>query len=132
MLIGGVLTLTVVGTGGSGGAAAAGTTPTTSTTVAPPTAAASGKHKAAKGVKGQVTAIDGTTWIVASAKGTSITVDVTPTTAFGTTAAPLTPAAFKVGDQIVVVGTRTKAAVAATRIAKAPAPAAQPAPPAQP
>jgi Domain of unknown function (DUF5666) len=126
VLIGGVLTLTLVGTGGSGGAAAASTAPTTSTTAAPAAPAAAGHRKAAKGVKGQVTAINGTTWTVASAKGTAVTVDVTATTAFGTPTAPLTPAAFKVGDQIVVVGTRTKAAVAATRIALAPAASSQP------
>jgi hypothetical protein len=58
---------------------------------------------------------------VTSARGTTVVVAVTPATAFGTKARPMTAKDFAVGDQIVVQGARSKGTVTATRIAKAPA-----------
>jgi hypothetical protein len=67
-----------------------------------------------------VTAINGGTWTVTTAKGVAVTVHVTAATSFGTPKAPSSPSAFTVGEQVVVLGTRSKTTVTATRIAEAP------------
>ncbi len=114
----GVLTL-VPGTGGSAPAAIA-SPPTTSTTLAPTTAGAPAGTNHRQGIKGQITAINGSTWTAGGRPGASVEVELTPTTV-STKAAPLSATSFKPGDQIVVIGTRTKATVMATRIGEAPA-----------
>jgi hypothetical protein len=121
VLVGGLLILTLVGGGSSAPAAANVTSPPTTVAPTPPAAPASGTAAKRQGVRGQVTAITGSTWTVMSARGVPVTVDVTSSTMFGTKAAPLTATNFAVGDQIVVAGTRTKGSVTASRIAKAPA-----------
>lgn len=102
--------------------------PAPAPTPAPPTTA----HKAAKGVRGQITAESGSTWTVTNAKGRSFTVTVNGQTAFGTTAAPGTAAQFPVGTTVRVIGSRTGKAVTATRIAPAKSPGAAPSAPAAP
>jgi hypothetical protein len=52
----------------------------------------------------------GETWTVTSAKGVAVSVEITPSTQFGTKAAPLSASDFAVGDTVVVAGTRTKRA----------------------
>jgi hypothetical protein len=57
-----------------------------------------------------------------------VTVDVTAATVFGTKAAPLAASDFSVGNEVVVIGTRTGTSVQATRITKPPATSTTPAP----
>jgi Domain of unknown function (DUF5666) len=100
---------------------------------APPSASGqAGRH----GVRGTITAEDGSTWTVTTAANRRFTVTVNPQTAFGTRKAPATAQAFPVGAQVRVAGTVSGTAVTATRIvaadaAKPPTPAAS-APPATP
>lgn len=74
------------------------------------------------GVRGTVTAVNGGTWTVKTAKGVSMNVTVTPQTAFGTKQAPSSAASFPVGATIRVVGQRSGTTITATRIV-APKPA---------
>jgi Domain of unknown function (DUF5666) len=121
VFVGGILILTLAGGGGTPAAANANST---TTTLAPPSAGRSGRAGAGQrrqGVRGAITAINGTTWTITSAAGVPVTVDVATTTAFGTKKVPLTASDFAVGDHIVVAGARTGTTVTATRITMAPA-----------
>lgn len=51
-----------------------------------------------------------------TAKGTSVTVNVTPQTAFGTKKVPSSASSFPVGAIVRVVGKQTGTAITATRI----------------
>jgi hypothetical protein len=117
VLVGGLLAFTLIGGGGSQ-SAAAGPSSTTSTSVAGANAKGGSARANGRGVRGQITAMTASTWTVKSSRGTLFTVEVSPTTTFGTPSAPLRASDFSVGDQIAVIGTRTKKSVVATRIAK--------------
>lgn len=117
VIVGGILVLTLLGNGGS--STVSTTTPTTATTVAPHASTGGGAAKRGQGVRGTITAINGNTWTVQSASGVTVTVEVGPNTAFGTKAKPLSPSDFAVGDRVVVVGSRDKTTVVASRITAA-------------
>jgi hypothetical protein len=85
-------------------------------------------HGKAKGVAGKITAENGTSWTVVTAKGKQYTVNVTPQTKFGTTAAPATQQQFAVGDAIRARGKVAQETVTATHITHAKAAAASTAP----
>jgi Domain of unknown function (DUF5666) len=72
-------------------------------------------------LRGTITALSATAWTVRTRSGPSITVDVTPATAFGTRAKPAAASSFAIGDQIAVfVSSRQGTTIAAARIAAAP------------
>ncbi|MDT7708500.1 MAG: hypothetical protein QOG20_4107 [Pseudonocardiales bacterium] len=114
----GLLASVAVVAAGCGTTAAA---PSPSTT--PPTAA----KKHAAGIRGRVTAENGSTWTVTTLKGKAITVTLTPQTAFGTKIAPATQAQFPVGSQVRVAGRPSGSAITAVRIAAPVAPKPTPA-----
>ena len=95
-----------------------------SSSPAPPPAAKKGAH----GVRGQVTAENGSTWTVTNAKGKAFTVNITPQTTFGTKKAPAAQAQFAVGSQVRVAGTASGTTITATRVAAAKPPGGAPAP----
>jgi hypothetical protein len=98
--------------------------PTTPATA--PAAAPKGKGQGrAQGVRGQITAENGSTWTVVSRAGKTVTVDITPSTQFGTQAQPAAASQFVTGSQIAAIGTRSGTAVTATRVV-VPKPAANP------
>jgi hypothetical protein len=74
-----------------------------------------------RALRGRVTAVSSTAWTVQTAAGVTVTVQITPTTKFGTRAAPVGSSSLAVGDEVIVVGTRAGTTVTATRIAMAPA-----------
>lgn len=93
-------------------------TPAPAAPSASPAPQASG-HAEKHGVRGTITAEDGSTWTVTTAANRRFTVTVNPQTAFGTRKAPATAQAFPVGAQIRVAGTVSGTAVTATRIVAA-------------
>ena len=73
----------------------------------------------AKGVvRGSVTAIDGSTWTITTARGASITVDTSSSTAYGAPGQTRKASDFAVGDEVIVIGERSGATVTASRILK--------------
>jgi hypothetical protein len=101
----------------------AGSTPSPTAPSVAPSPAPSG-HQARHGIRGTVTAENGSTWTIVTAKNRSFTVTVDPQTAYGTKKAPATAQQFPVGTLVRVAGTVNGTAVTATRIAAAAAPAA--------
>jgi hypothetical protein len=108
--------------------------PTTSPTTSPPATAAPGSAPGAptapsssparrrpRALRGRVTAMSSTAWTVQTAAGVTVTVEITPTTAFGSRAAPAAASSLAVGDEVIVVGARHGTTVTATRIAMTPA-----------
>ena len=85
-----------------------------------PTASGAPKGKkpanAARGIRGTITAINGSTWTVVTKAGPTVSVAVTSTTVFGTKQAPETASAFTTGSSIVVLGTRSGDSLVATRV----------------
>lgn len=67
-------------------------------------------------VRGQLTAIDGSTWTVLTAAGKSLDVRITSGTRFGTAKAPATAADFAVGSVVAVVGHRAAGTFTASRV----------------
>ena len=63
-------------------------------------------HHRFQGIRGTISALSGTSWTVTTKAGSQVTVEITPTTRFGTAAASATQANFVVGSPVVVVGTR--------------------------
>jgi hypothetical protein len=97
----------------------AGCSTGTSTPSAAP-ASPAGAHRP-RPVRGTISAENGGSWTVTTAKGVPYTVNITPTTAFGTTKAPATAHSFPTGDTVVVMGTHTgTATIDAVRIITAP------------
>lgn len=110
---------------GGSSSSAADSTPTTATTVATttPTRAPGGQFQPkVQGVRGQITAENGSTWTVMSRAGQLVTVVITATTQFGTKAQPGSASQFVPGTQIAAIGTRNGTTVTATRVV-VPAPA---------
>jgi len=117
-VITGIAVVALAGTGialaanasGPKATAAAGSRPIAAAPSAPPAPAgthpgkAHGAHKHS-GVRGTITAINGATWVVTTAKGASVTVSVTSQTAFGTPKAPSSAANFVVGAAVRVIAT---------------------------
>jgi hypothetical protein len=97
------------------------TPPTNAPAVAP-----QGKGEAkAQGIRGQITAENGSTWTVLSRVGETVTVDITPSTQFGTRAQPASASQFVTGSRVAAIGTRSGTTVTATRVV-VPKPAANP------
>ncbi|HEX4252667.1 MAG TPA: DUF5666 domain-containing protein [Pseudonocardia sp.] len=90
-------------------------------TTAPPSTGApapsAGANHHDRALRGTISAENADTWTVTNAKGAAYTVDITPTTAFGTKKAPATQQSFQVGNHVVVVGTRSGTTIQATRVA---------------
>jgi len=144
VVVGGVLILTLAGSGHTSSATpVTGTTPgaTTTTTLDPQAAgsaadgaaagptttvggSASGARsagagaRAASGARGRIVTIAAGSWTITTARGVTVSVVVTVETRFGTPAAPLTATDFAVGDDIGVVGRRAATTVTATRIVR--------------
>jgi hypothetical protein len=73
----------------------------------------------AKGVvRGSVTNIEGSTWTIVTARGASLTVDTSSSTAYGAPGQSQKASDFAVGDEVIVIGERSGATVTATRILK--------------
>jgi hypothetical protein len=80
---------------------------------------AQGEHaRKSRGVVGTITAINGSTWTVQTAKGEPMTVAIGADTRFGSAKAPAQASDFAVGDRIVVAGSRSGSTVDATRVVK--------------
>lgn len=103
---------------GGSSPSAADSTSTPSTTVATtPTRAPGGSSQPkVQGVRGQITAENGSTWTVLSRAGQSVTVVISAATQFGTKAQPGSASQFVPGSQIAAIGTRTGTTVTATRV----------------
>lgn len=70
-------------------------------------------------VRGTLDSRSGSTWHVTTASGSTVTVTVTSSTAFGTPAKPAAASDFAAGDEVIVVGTdRSGDRITATRIVK--------------
>ena len=67
-------------------------------------------------MRGKVTAIGASNWMVQTASGQTVTVEITSSTRFGPR---VVPARIAVVDEIVVIGTRTGTTVTASRIGMA-------------
>ena len=73
----------------------------------------------AKGVvRGSVTQIDGSTWTITTTRGASLTVETSSSTAYGAPGQTQNASDFAVGDEVIVIGTRSGATVTAARILK--------------
>ncbi|MCI0158721.1 hypothetical protein KNO15_18635 [Leifsonia shinshuensis] len=73
----------------------------------------------AKGVvRGSVTKIDGSTWTITTARGASLTVDTSSSTAYGAPGQSQKASDFAVGDEVIVIGERSGGTVTANRILK--------------
>jgi hypothetical protein len=104
---------------GGSGSVVAGSTPTTPTMTTPTTPAATPGGRSqpkAQGVRGQITAENGSTWTVMSRAGRSVTVVISANTQFGTKAQPGSASQFVPGSQIAAIGTRSGTTVTATRV----------------
>jgi hypothetical protein len=112
------------------GATSAACSASTSTPSAAPATPAPPAHRHAHPLRGTISAENGNSWTVTNTRGVSYTVNITPTTTFGTKKAPATPQGLPIGNHIVVTGTRTGTTIEATRIAPAPAIPANPTDPA--
>ena len=99
-----------------------------------PHTAKAGKRKAAHGVRGTLTAVNGDTWTLRTSAGKTVTVKLTSTTAFGTKKTPAERSSFVSGDRVGVLGERSGEAITAARVvhlvhaAHTPTPSASPAP----
>ncbi|WP_314146722.1 DUF5666 domain-containing protein [uncultured Leifsonia sp.] len=69
-------------------------------------------------VRGTIASLSGSTWTIDNQRGTTITVRITSSTAFGTPGSTERAADFATGDEVIVVGTRSGDSVTATRILK--------------
>jgi hypothetical protein len=112
VLAGALATTAVLAAGCGTGSSASSASPSASATSAPQ---ASG-HAARHGIRGTITAEDGSTWTVTNGANHRFTVTVNPQTAFGTRKAPATAQEFPVGAQVRVAGTVSGSVVTATRV----------------
>ncbi len=71
----------------------------------------------ARGVRGTIKAENGSTWIVDARNGKQYTVTLSPSTQYGTKAAPASAAQFPVGAQVTVTGSVSGTTVTAARVA---------------
>ncbi|MEY9950689.1 DUF5666 domain-containing protein [Leifsonia sp. EB34] len=71
----------------------------------------------AKGVvRGTVTQLSGSTWTITTQRGASLTVVTTSSTVYGAPGQTRKASDFAVGDDVIVIGTRSGSTVTATRI----------------
>lgn len=126
LVIGAVGTAVVMSDGSSSSARTASTPLGSSSAVAGstgpgPTSATNGKSANAKahGVRGVITAENGSTWTVRSAAGPTVTVTVTTKTKFGTKKAAAARSDFMVHSAVTVLGARTGDHVTARRLVMA-------------
>jgi hypothetical protein len=104
---------TLAGCSGTGTVA-----PTSPPPASPPPAATPVHH--ARGVTGQLTAINDSTWTVHTTHGQDVTVTLTPQTQFGTKKTPATAQQFTVGNTVRVIGKRdNNNTITATRVTTA-------------
>jgi hypothetical protein len=125
-----VLAVIVVAGGTAWGVSAAVASTQTTASASMPAAknaahsnAAKGSKKAkrkAHGVAGTITAINGDSWTLHAASGSTVTVKLSSSTAFGTKKAPSTAGSFAVGDKVGALGARSGDTVTATRIVHLP------------
>lgn len=78
------------------------------------------KHKHRRGAVGTITAMSGDTWTMHAASGATVTVKLSPSTAYGTKKKPATEGSFAVGDRIGALGARSGDIVTAKRIVHLP------------
>ena len=116
--VGGLTALAAAGVVMTSGCSAAGTATGASPAAAAPTAHGKRDHR---GIAGQISAMNGSIWTVTTARGVAYTVNLTPTTAFGSKAAPETQSQFTTGERIRVLGQPSDKTVTATRVVAAPA-----------
>jgi len=100
------------GTGASVPASAPVPATSPPTTAAPRVAPADGL----RAVRGRITAESSSNWTVVTARGRSITVVISPSTKFGTAAAPSSAGQFAVGDTVVVRGALSSSSIVAARV----------------
>ena len=67
-------------------------------------------------VRGTITSISGTTWTIDTQRGVSVTVEVTSSTQFGTPVQAGSASDFAVGQQVIVVGSRSGDTITADRV----------------
>ncbi|MGH3550242.1 MAG: hypothetical protein ACRDQU_19435 [Pseudonocardiaceae bacterium] len=108
----GLATLTVSAC--SSGSPSSPSTPAPSSAAAP---TAPAKHHHQRALRGTISAENGNAWTLNTVKGTTYTINITPTTVFGTKKAPATAQSFPIGAEVVVMGQRSGTTVNATRIA---------------
>ncbi len=90
---------------------------TASPTTAPaPTAKGKGTKTHHHVTRGTVTAINGDTWTVKTAEGSTVTVTIDASTKFGTKKHPATQSSFHVGSSIAVGGSLEGSAISARHI----------------
>jgi hypothetical protein len=92
--------------------APASTTPAAPASSSPPARKQGGGH----GVRGTIVSEAGSTWIIRTAAGRTVTVLIGAQTLFGTAKAPKTAADFPVGAPVAVTGTVDHDTITATRI----------------
>ena len=116
--VGALVTAGIMSGGGSGPAAAAIASSTNTPGASPSAAAATGGAKGgkARGVRGVITAENGSTWTVRSQAGPTLTVTISTTTTFGTKKAPASKSQFVADSSVVVIGQRSGETVAARRV----------------
>lgn len=112
----GLSVLAATGLVATAGCSASGTT-----AASPPSAAAAAPHgkPARRGIAGQISAMNGSSWTVTTARGVAYTVNLTPTTTFGSQAVPATQSQFTTGERVRVIGQPSDKTVTATRIVAA-------------
>lgn len=91
--------------------------PTSPPPASPPPAATPVHH--ARGVTGQLTAINDSTWTVHTTHGQDVTVTLTPQTQFGTKKTPAIAQQFTAGNTVRVIGKRDNNTITATRVTTA-------------
>jgi hypothetical protein len=77
------------------------------------------KHKV-HGAAGTIATMSGDTWTLHADSGTTVTVKLSSSTAYGTKKTPATASSFAVGDKVGALGTRSGDTVTATRIVHLP------------
>jgi Domain of unknown function (DUF5666) len=116
-----VLVSALVATGVLAAGCGANSTSSPAPTTAPAPSAAPARHagRNQNGIRGTVTAENGSTWTVTTDARGPFTVTVTPQTAFGTKRDPANAQAFPVGTRVRVAGTVNGTTMTAVRIAAA-------------
>ncbi len=67
-------------------------------------------------VRGTITSISGDSWTIDTQRGVSITVQLTSSTEFGTPNQSQSASDFAVGDEVIVLGSRSGDTVTAIRV----------------
>jgi Domain of unknown function (DUF5666) len=94
--------LTAWGVGSAVSSSLTSAASTTAPTTAPATPTAIGGRKV---FRGTIESVSGDTWTVLTRSGKTITVDISPTTAFGAPRRPADASSFSTGDAVIIVAT---------------------------